>query len=152
MRGHAPSGSFIVAHLHDDNFAHPVHNVNFSSENVNAHSRANRSPKAWRRSKNAYGPHCLGDRFYCLGDRKSCNRYSVAHIAASSDDRRRLFLRAKSRIFDKLNQGWVLSLGFCNLLTKSVAPCLRYFRARGWPVGFAGILEVNECEMRDCTR
>ena len=46
----------------------------------------------------------------------------------------------------------MLSLGFCNILTKSIAPCLRYFRARGWPVGFAGILEVNECEMRDCTR
>ena len=83
--------------------AHCAQNVNFAANNVKRRYPSNRSRKAWRGAENALARHCLGDRNYGLGDRKSCRPNSDSPIAISSTRRRGHFSRFRYRFFKGIN-------------------------------------------------
>ena len=101
--------------------------------------------------KIAFGRHSKGDRISCKRYRKSCNAYSDRQNAHPSAGRRGPFSSRKHRIFTGFNQRPASSPRFRYISSKPAAPCLRYFRARGWAVHSAPLLEVNKCEEADCT-
>ena len=101
--------------------------------------------------KIAFGRHSKGDRISCKRYRKSCNAYSDRQNAHPSAGRRGPFSSRKHRIFTGFNQRTASSPRFRYIPSKPAAPCLRYFRTRGWAVHSAPLLEVNKCEEADCT-
>ena len=125
--------------------------MNFAAQNVNARRRAKRSEKARRRAKMAQWRPGLGERNSCKRYRKSCNAYSDRQNAHPSAGRRGPFSSRKHRIFTGFNQRPASSPRFRYISSKPAAPCLRYFRTRGWAVHSAPLLEVNKCKEADCT-
>ena len=132
--------------------------MSFAPQNVNCHRPANRSQTAGRRLQSTQRRHslgdrnsCLGDRNSCLGDRNSCRPNSVPQIASPPACRRDPFSALSGQNFNRFNQNTRKSSFYDVILSKSNAPCLRYFRPRGFVVTFVPLLAVNKCKNSNCT-
>ena len=131
--------------------AHASQNVNFAAQNVKRRRAANRSETAGRGTKTQRVRHGLGERKSCKRYKKSCNAYRWNHNAWSAAEQRGRFSGIFERFFREINPPAGFTPGLYTKLSKPNAPWWRYFRPRGWAVGFAGILEVKKCKKRDCT-
>ena len=94
---------------------------------MNGRSPPNRSRKALLRAKSAYSLHSLGDRMFCLGNRKFCNAYSISPNAPLSVAWRERFSAKIGDFLYRLTKHPPAPRFYTQTRQKHSAPYLRYF-------------------------